>query len=84
MMASTISSEVAAASFALPKIVPQAHHLARRLIVSRVVISRTSKLKEPPVVCKLNWCKIVELLHPDTQIHIFHLEQLVSQNKYLR
>lgn len=32
MMASTISSEVAAASFALPKIVPQAHHLARRLI----------------------------------------------------
>jgi len=44
--------------------------------MSRVIIFYTTKLAEFEAVHVFNGSRIVEVLHPHSHTHIFHLEQL--------
>jgi hypothetical protein len=70
-----MSSHVAA--LGLPEslqLIPHANHLARRLIMSGEVVFYATKLTELEAVNHCHWSSLVELLHPHSHAHIFHLE----------
>ena len=70
-----ISSHVAALGPCLSlQLVPQAHHLPRRLVMSREIILDAPELAEAQAVHVLHRFRAVEFLHPQSHTHIFHFE----------